>query len=37
MSKEQKEKVRKLKSQGKVENIDFRVIYFGIQAEIKYS
>jgi len=35
MSKEQKKTIRDLKSQGKIENTDFRVVYFGIQAEIK--
>ncbi len=35
MSKIQKNEVQKLKAQGKIENKDFRIVYFGIQAEIK--
>lgn len=36
MTKTQIETVAKLKREGKVEGIDFRVVWFGIQAEIKY-
>ena len=35
MSKEQIKTVRTLKKNGKIENKDFRVVYFGISAEIK--
>ena len=35
MSKEQIKKVRELKAKGLQENKDFRVVYFGIDAEIK--
>jgi len=35
MSKEQKRKVEELKSKGLKENRDFRIVYFGIDAEIK--
>jgi len=30
-----KKEVQKLKSQGKIENKDFRLIYFGTEIEIK--
>ena len=36
MTKEQIQKVQKLKDSGLSENVDFRVIYFGIYAEIKF-
>ena len=35
MSKEQNKIVKDMRQSGKVENKDFRVVYFGIQAEIK--
>ena len=35
MSKEQIKAVRVMKQNGKIENKDFRVVYFGISAEIK--
>jgi hypothetical protein len=35
MTKEQKQKIQELKKQGKQEGIDYRVVYFGIHAEIK--
>ena len=36
MSKFQRQKVKELKSKGFIENKDFRVVYFGIHAEIKF-
>jgi hypothetical protein len=35
MSKEQYKKVKELKQKGLRENKDFRIVYFGIDAEIK--
>ena len=35
MTKEQTIKIEKLKASGKIENKDFRVVYYGIHAEIK--
>ncbi len=35
MSKCQKKKVQELRDSGMVENKDFRVVWFGVQAEIK--
>ena len=35
MTKAQKKRVKHLKKAGLIENEDFRVVYFGIHAEIK--
>ena len=35
MTKEQTRTIKKLKASGKIEGKDFRVVYYGIHAEIK--
>jgi hypothetical protein len=35
LTKEQKNKIKEMKKQGKKEGIDYRIVYFGINAEIK--